>query len=305
MARQFRETLFHGYGQTFDMDRVLFESETGHQHLIIFENSAFGTVMALDGIIQTTERDEFIYHEMMVHVPLIAHGNPRRVLIIGGGDGGSLRETLKHASVERVTQVEIDASVIDMCKAYLPGHSAGAFDDPRANVIIGDGFAHVKACAGKYDIIICDSTDPVGPGEVLYSEPFYAACRRALNDDGIFVGHSGVSWFQTAEAMVVHERLGKSFPSVRFFAAAVPTYIGGVMVFPFASERADAADAGLDTVSERYKAAGIATRYYSPRVHVGAFGLPKYFSDAIEKGIPPPGPQWDAQHHEALRRGGT
>lgn len=305
MTRQFRETLFQGYGQTFDVDRVLFESDTGHQHLIIFENSAFGRVMALDGIVQTTERDEFIYHEMIVHVPLIAHGNPRRVLIIGGGDGGSLRETLKHASVEQVTQVEIDASVIDMCKTYLPGHSAGAFDDPRANIVIGDGFAYVKECPEKYDIVICDSTDPVGPGEVLYSESFYAGCRWILNDDGIFVGHSGVAWFQTAEALTVHDRLRQFFESVRFFAAAVPTYIGGVMVFPFASDRIDAADVGLDTVSERFRAAAMSTRYYDPRVHVGAFGLPKYFSDALEKGVPPPGPQWDAQHHEALRRGGA
>ena len=304
MTRQYRETLFHGYGQTFDVDRVLFESETDHQHLIIFENRAFGTVMALDGIIQTTERDEFIYHEMMVHVPVMAHANPRRILIIGGGDGGSLRETLKHRSVEQVTQVEIDASVIDMCKSYLPAHSAGAFDDPRANIIIGDGLTYVEECAEKYDVVICDSTDPVGPGEVLYSEAFYAGCRSCLNDDGIFVGHSGVAWFQTAEAMAVCERLGKYFRSVRFFGAAVPTYVGGIMVFPFASDRVDVADLGIDAISERYKAAGMSTRYYDPRVHIGAFCLPKYFSDALKKGTPPPGPQWDAQRHEALRRGG-
>lgn len=303
MSRQFRETLFRGYGQTFDVDRVLFESETDHQHLIIFENSAFGTVMALDGIIQTTERDEFIYHEMMVHVPILAHDNPRRVLIIGGGDGGSLRETLKHSVVEEVTQVEIDASVIDMCKTFLPGHSAGAYDNPRAKIIIGDGFAYVRECEEKYDIIVCDSTDPVGPGEVLYSEAFYAGCRRTLNDDGIFVGHAGVAWFQTAEALVVHERLRRSFDSVNFFAAAIPTYIGGIMIFPFASNRSDAAGAALDTISARFRAAGISTRYYTPRVHVGAFGIPQYFSDALEKGTPPPGPQWDPEHHEALRRG--
>lgn len=305
MTRQFRESLFQGYGQTFDVDRVLFENQTEHQHLIIFENRAFGTVMALDGIVQTTQRDEFIYHEMLVHVPLIAHGNPRRVLIIGGGDGGSLRETLKHATVERVTQVEIDASVIDMCRSYLPGHSAGAFDDPRADIVIGDGFAYVRECAEKYDVVICDSTDPVGPGEVLYSEPFYAGCRRALNDGGLFVGHCGVSWFQTAEAVDVHERLGRSFNSVRFFGAAVPTYVGGIMVFPFASERAEAADVGIDVVYERYRSAALATRYYHPPVHVGAFGLPKYFADAIALGTPPPGPQWHAQHHEASRRGGS
>lgn len=305
MTRHFRETLFQGYGQTFDIDRILFESETEHQHLIIFENRAFGTVMALDGIIQTTERDEFIYHEMMVHVPLMAHGSPRRVLIIGGGDGGSLRETLKHGSIERVTQVEIDASVIDMCKTYLPGHSAGAFDDPRADIVIGDGLAYVRECSEKYDVVICDSTDPVGPGEVLYSEPFYAGCKRCLADGGIFVGHSGVAWFQTAEALVVRERLGGAFRSVRFYGAAVPTYIGGIMVFPFASDRPEIADTGIEAISRRYEAAGISTRYYNARVHLGAFCLPKYFSDALDDGTPPPGPQWDARHHETLRRGGA
>ena len=302
MTRRYLETLFNGYGQWFDVDRVLYESDTGHQHLIIFENQAFGRVMALDGIIQTTERDEFIYHEMLVHVPVIAHGNARRVLIVGGGDGGSLREALKHRDIEIVTQVEIDASVIDMCKTYLPGHSRGAFDNPRANIVIADGFEYVRDCEEKYDVVVCDSTDPVGPGEVLFSEPFYAACRRCLGDGGIFVGQAGVAWFQTAEAVEVNERLRRAFESVSFFGAPVPTYVGGIMIFPFASDDPGLAQLDTAAIANRFETSGINTRYYNSLVHAGAFARPQYLKDALEKGTPPPGPQWNAETHEKLRR---
>lgn len=302
MSRQFLERLFDGYGQHFDIDEVLFESDTEHQHLIIFENRAFGRVMALDGIVQTTERDEFIYHEMMIHVPVMAHGAARRVLIIGGGDGGSLREALKHPDVETVTQVEIDASVIDMCRTYLPGHSSGAFDHPKSNIVIGDGFRFVQECEESFDAIVCDSTDPVGPGEVLYSEEFYAACHRCLGERGIMVGHSGVAWFQTAEAMQVNERLRRSFASVNFYCASVPTYVGGIMMFYFASDDAALAKQPLEVIAKRFSAKTIATRYYNPAVHVGAFGVPQYFRNALEKGAPPPGPQWNAEKHGKLIR---
>ncbi|HBN16215.1 MAG TPA: polyamine aminopropyltransferase, partial [Pseudohongiella sp.] len=138
--QRWTETLYASYGQSFRVDEILFEHKTEHQHLVIFENAQFGRVMALDGVVQTTERDEFIYHEMLTHVPLVAHGNAKRVLIIGGGDGGILREVCRHKSVEHITQVEIDQAVIDMARQYLPSHSDGAYDDPRANIVIGDGF---------------------------------------------------------------------------------------------------------------------------------------------------------------------
>lgn len=141
------ETLYPTWGQQFVMDEVLFEVDTGHQHLVIFKNEQWGTVMALDGVIQTTEKDEFIYHEMMTHVPLFAHGHAKKVLIIGGGDGGILREVLKHPEVESVTQVEIDQQVIDMCIQYLPNHSAGAYDHPKANIVIADGVDFVNECS--------------------------------------------------------------------------------------------------------------------------------------------------------------
>ena len=140
----YNETLYDAYGQRFSVDQMLFEHHTEHQHLVIFKNAKFGRIMALDGIIQTTEADEFIYHEMLAHVPIFAHGDARRVLIIGGGDGGMLREVCKHSTIEHITQVEIDQQVIDMCKTYLPKHSAGAYDDPRVNIVINDGLRFVR-----------------------------------------------------------------------------------------------------------------------------------------------------------------
>ena len=161
-------------------NRLLFEQKSLHQHLIIFENTRFGRVMTLDGIIQTTEGDEFIYHEMLTHVPLFAHGDAQDVLIIGGGDGGILREVTKHQTVRHITQVEIDEAVIQTCREYLPNHAQGAFDDPRLTLIIDDGMAFVEQTQQRFDIIISDSTDPIGPGEVLFSSAFYEACRLCL-----------------------------------------------------------------------------------------------------------------------------
>lgn len=166
------EALHDGYGQLLREDRVLYDSETDHQRLRVFENARMGRVLTLDGVVQTTTGDEFIYHEMLAHVPILAHGAAKRVLIIGGGDGGMAREVLRHASVEHVTMVEIDAGVVDFSKEYLPTLSAGAFDDPRLNLVIADGAAFVRECTEQFDVMIVDSTDPIGPGEVLFTDTF-------------------------------------------------------------------------------------------------------------------------------------
>lgn len=276
------EKLYAGYGQSFTLDEVLFEHRTEHQELIIFRNRDFGTVMALDGIIQTTERDEFVYHEMMTHVPLLAHGNARRVLIIGGGDGGILREVLKHQSVEHVTQVEIDQAVIDMCRQYLPNHSAGAFDDVRANIVIADGVEFVNECQETFDVIISDCTDPVGPGEVLFSSRFYEGCKRCLNEGGVFVAQNGVPFMQPDEIITTRRRLGPYFPDQSFYNAAVPTYVGGVMTFAWATDDAALRQLELSAVQARYEASGIRTRYYNPALHVASFALPQYVVEALD-----------------------
>jgi spermidine synthase len=173
MSRWIGETLYPFYQQRFSATEVLFEEKTEHQDLVIFENDFFGRVMLLDGVTQTTDRDEFVYHEMISHVPIFAHGNAQKVLIIGGGDGGVLREVLRHKDVE-CTMVEIDASVVEMSKKYFPQHSDGAFEDPRCNLVIADGLKFVKETQDRFDVIIVDSTDPIGPGEVLFTSEFYS-----------------------------------------------------------------------------------------------------------------------------------
>lgn len=275
------ETLHPGYGQYFQVDKVLFEQKTDQWHLIIFENSTFGRVMALDSIIQTTSRDEFIYHEMLTHVPLLAHGHAQNVLIIGGGDGGMLREVCKHQNLESITMVEIDRAVVDMCQTYLPEHSAGAFDDPRVHLVIDDGAHFVSQCQQQFDVIISDCTDPVGPGEVLFSSDFYAGCQRCLKPGGIMVAQNGVPFMQPDEVTTTAARLGHYFQDCRFYGAAVPTYVGGIMTFAWATQEPMLKEIEYNRLAERFARADLNTRYYTPAIHQASFALPRYLLDAI------------------------
>ncbi|MBO3275626.1 polyamine aminopropyltransferase [Pseudomonas schmalbachii] len=281
--RDYQETLYEGYGQRFSVDKMLHEVRTEHQHLVIFENARMGRVMALDGVIQTTEADEFIYHEMLTHVPILAHGAAKRVLIVGGGDGGMLREVAKHAGVEHITMVEIDGTVVDMCKEFLPKHSNGAYDDPRLNLVIDDGMRFVATTQEKFDVIISDSTDPIGPGEVLFSENFYQACRRCLNDGGVLVTQNGTPFMQLDGVRNTAGRMNGLFADWHFYHAAVPTYIGGSMTFAWGAADAALRKVDLETLRQRFAASGIVTRYYNPEVHQGAFALPQYVLQAIGK----------------------
>ncbi|MHC9510367.1 polyamine aminopropyltransferase [Kangiella sp. M94] len=287
MAKRFIETLYSTYGQSFIVDEVLFESKTDHQHLIIFKNDQFGNVMALDGVIQTTEKDEFIYHEMLTHVPLFAHGNAKRVLIIGGGDGGILREVLRHPEVEQVTMVEIDAAVVDMCKQYFPKHSDGAFDDPRVNLVIADGVDFIVNNATsengeKFDVIISDSTDPEGPGEVLFSSRFYQGCKNSLNEGGVLATQNGVSFMQIDEVKTTYNRFQGIFQDRWFYVTAVPTYIGGNMTLSWGSDDATLRQHSVETIRERFSKANFSTRYYNPELHVASFALPQYVIEALK-----------------------
>lgn len=270
---RFQESLYPDWGQNFTQDRIVFESHTGHQHLVIFENARFGRVMALDGVIQTTARDEFIYHEMMVHVPMLSHPSPTRVLIIGGGDGGILREVLKHPSVEQVTQVEIDRGVVEMCQTYFPEHSQGAFDDPRLHLVIDDGAAFMRANRERFDVIITDSTDPIGPGEVLFESAFYQQCAGALTEHGILVTQNGVPFMQGSEVTNTYRRWHGLFQTRMFYLTPIPTYAGGAMAMGFASHHPEPMPS-LDALQERAaRLSGL--RYYTPAAHLGAFGLPR------------------------------
>jgi spermidine synthase len=283
MTRVWSEILYDAYGQQFSVDKVLFESKTEHQYLLIFQNALFGRVMALSGIVQTTEKDEFIYHEMMAHVPILAHGNVKRVLIVGGGDGGILREVCRHPAIEQITLVEIDQLVIDMARQYLPNHSCGAFDDPRVNIVINDGYEYVRTTDSNFDVIISDSTDPIGPGEVLFTSDFYAYCKRCLGNDGILVTQNGVPFLQMDEVSNTARRLALVFNDWYFYGAAVPTYIGGIMTLSWATDNANYRSISLSELRNRFSQAGIHTRYYNPDIHKAAFALPQYVLEKINR----------------------
>lgn len=271
----------NGWTQRFLVDEVLYRSRTGHQDLVIFRNNEFGRVMALDGVVQTTEGDEFVYHEMLAHVPILAHGRARRVLIIGGGDGGMLREVLRHETVTHVTQVEIDAEVIETCKQYLPNHSRGAFDDPRVDIVIDDGLQFVSRAGDSFDVIISDSTDPIGPGEALYTGDFYAGCRQRLNEGGVLVTQNGNLFTQLDEVRTTAARLAPLFADATFYTAAVPTYLGGAMAFAWATDDTTLRRVPLDELQARCNRSGIETRFYTPDVHQAAFALPRFVLDAV------------------------
>ena len=282
MSEWFEETLHDDMRQRLKMDRVLYDSKTEHQRIVLFENALLGRVLTLDGVVQTTEADEFVYHEMLTHLPILAHGKVRQVLIVGGGDGGMLEEALKHKSLERATLVEIDPQVIEFSRKHLGKICGGAFDDPRTEVVIADGVDYVANCEARFDLIITDSTDPIGPGEVLFTERYYDACKRCLAPGGILVTQNGVPFVQGEELTGTLRILRKLFADASCYLATVPTYAGGPMAFGWASDDAALRQAPLELLRERYAAAGIATRYYTPEVHQGAFGLPGYVAELIE-----------------------
>ena len=275
------ETLHRDYRQCLRADRVLYDSETEHQRLRVIENATFGRILTLDGVVQTTERDEFIYHEMLAHVPMLAHGAARRVLIIGGGDGGMAREVLRHDSVEQVTMVEIDAGVVDFSKTYLPSLSAGAFDDERLNLVIADGAAFVRDSDQSFDVIISDSTDPVGPGEVLFTDTFYGHATQRLAEGGILVTQNGVPFLQGSELTDTMRAFRALFSDATCYLATVPTYAGGPMAFGWGTD-SGAREIDLGTLQMRFAAAGLAPRYYTPEVHKAAFALPGYVKSLID-----------------------
>lgn len=282
MTKTLVESLYAGYGQSFEVSEQLFALDTGFQRLEIFNNTLLGRVMTLDGVVQTTEKDEFVYHEMLTHVPLLAHAQPHRVLIIGGGDGGILREVLKHQCVEQVTMVEIDSAVIDMAKRYFPAHSAGAFDDPRLTLVIGDGVAFVNETTEQFDVVISDSTDPYGPAEALFSTDFYTAVRRCLRSNGVFVSQNGVPFYQLDELLDTAKRFKPLFADSHFFTVAVPTYVGGVMTLAWGATNINLRQTSLEVLNERYQQRDLSTRYYTPAMHVASFALPKYVEMAID-----------------------
>jgi spermidine synthase len=284
--RWIAETLFDelDFRMTYAVERVLYETQTEHQHLVLFEHKFFGKVLMLDGATQVTSKDEFIYHEMMTHVPIFAHGNARQVLIVGGGDCGIAEEALKHKSVKRLTQVEIDASVVEFSKEHFPEFTRPVVANPRFDLIIDDGMNYVAETERRFDVIIVDSTDPQGPGKVLFSEKFYRACRRCLNNGGVMVTQNGVPILQSSELVSGIKKFCKLFADGYCYVAAIPTYVGGHMAMGWASDNVKLRAAPMATIADRYKRAGrFPTKYWTPEVHVAAFALPRFMAEQVAK----------------------
>ncbi|MET3506724.1 spermidine synthase [Halalkalibacter oceani] len=275
MELWFTEKQTERFGITAKIKRTLHTEKTDFQQLDVIETEEFGNMLVLDGMVMTTEKDEFVYHEMVAHVPLFTHPEPKHVLVVGGGDGGVIREVLKHPSVEKATLVEIDGKVIEYSKKYLPS-IAGALDDPRVDVQVDDGFMHIAKAEDAYDVIMVDSTEPVGPAVKLFEKGFYEGISKALKEDGIFVAQTDNPWFHQELIKNVYRDVQDIFPITRLYTANIPTYPSGLWTFTIGSKRHDP----LAVEESRFH--DIETKYYTKELHKAAFVLPKFVADLVK-----------------------
>ncbi|AOQ24770.1 Polyamine aminopropyltransferase [Moorella thermoacetica] len=257
------------------LNQTLHHEKTPYQELAVVDTEAYGRMLLLDNIIQTTVKDEFFYHEMIAHVPLNTHPNPRTALVIGGGDGGVVREIVKHPSIEKVTLVEIDARVVANAREYLPEIACG-LDDARVEIRFEDGIEHVRQRENTYDIIIVDSTDPIGPAVGLFSAEFYRNVYRALKADGVFVAQTESPIFNSRLIRRIQRDLKEIFPIARLYLTTVPTYPGGLWAFSLGSKKYDPLEV------DWRQAPQVATRYYTPAIHQAAFSLPPFVQEFLE-----------------------
>ncbi|MDF9409556.1 MAG: Spermidine synthase [Pelotomaculum sp. PtaB.Bin013] len=249
--------------------RTLHQEKTPFQELAVLDTVEFGRMLVLDDVIQTTIKDEFVYHEMITHVALNTHAKPVKVLIIGGGDGGAVREVVKHQSVEKVVLCEIDGAVVEASKKYLPEISC-ALENNKAEIVIDDGIKHVRNNKNTYDIIIIDSTDPVGPAEGLFSAAFYKDIFDSLNEEGIFVAQTESPFFNDSLVQRIFKDVSGIFPLTRLFLANVPSYPGGLWTFTMGSKKYDPLDVDIEKIES------MNTKYYSPAIHRSCFILPPF-----------------------------
>jgi len=262
------------------VDRQLYSEQSEFQRIDVYESPEFGRFLTLDGYMMLTEKDEFIYHEMITHVPMAVHPNVKKVLVIGAGDGGVVRELTRYQGIEQIDMVEIDRRVVEVCKEYLP-QTACCFDDPRVQLTFADGLKFIRSKEDEYDLIIVDSTDPFGPGEGLFTKEFYGNCYRALKEDGIMVNqHESPFYEGDAQACRrAHKRIVESFPISRVYQAHIPTYPSGHWLFGFASKKYHPV---RDQRAAEWKALGLETKYYTTKLHRGAFCLPAYVERLLE-----------------------
>ncbi|WLR50756.1 polyamine aminopropyltransferase [Bacillus tianshenii] len=272
MELWFTEKQTKSFGITAKIKRTLHTEKTDFQQLDMVETEEFGNMLVLDGMVMTTQKDEFVYHEMVAHVPLFTHPNPEHVLVVGGGDGGVIREVLKHPSVKKAVLVEIDGLVIEYSKKYLP-EIAGELDNPRVEVKVDDGFMHIAKSENEYDVIMVDSTEPVGPAANLFTRGFYDGIAKALKEDGIFVAQTDNPWFKADLISQVYKDVKEIFPITRLYTANIPTYPSGLWTFTIGSKKHDP----LEVSEERFHE--IETKYYTKDLHKAAFALPKFVQD--------------------------
>jgi spermidine synthase len=271
----FSEKQTKNFGISCRIEKILHKETTEYQELAVIDTLQFGRMLVLDEAVQTTIKDEFVYHEMITHIPLFTHGNPERALIVGGGDGGAIREMLKHPSIKEAHLVEIDGRVVDLSREFLPEISV-ALDDPRVKVFIKDGIEHVRNSKGYYDIIIVDSTDPIGPAVGLFAKEFYNSIYEALREDGIFVAQTESPYFNQDLIKRVFGDIKDIFPIAMLYTANIPTYPSGYWSFSMGSKKNNPRDIILDKVN-------FDTRYFNAEIFKSAFALPNFVKEIIEE----------------------
>lgn len=272
MELWFTEKQTPTFGITAKIRQTFVHEQTEFQQLDMIETEEFGRMLVLDGMVMTTVKDEFVYHEMVAHPVLNTHPDPKQVLVVGGGDGGVIREILKHPGVERAVLVEIDGKVIEYSKQFLP-EIAGKLEDPRVEVIVNDGYMHILEHKNEYDVIMVDSTEPVGPAAPLFERGFYQGIHEALKDEGIFVAQTDNPWFKADLIRQVHRDVKDIFPVVRVYGANIPTYPSGLWTFTMGSKKHDPLEVDENSIPE------LDTKYYSPRLHKAAFVLPRFVEE--------------------------
>jgi spermidine synthase len=274
MEMWIKEGQIEDAAMTYKIKETLVRKQTEYQDLAIVDSYFFGRMLLLDGIVQTTINDEYVYHEMISHIPLFTHPNPKKVLIVGGGDGGAIREVLKHPTVKKAVLCEIDRCVVEECKKFLPEISC-ALDDPKCEIFIGDGIKYVHEHKNEFDVIIVDSTDPFGAAEGLFGGSFYKELSECLTDDGIFVAQTETPFYLPEVVKKVFNDAKAVFPLTKLFMAAIPTYPGGYWSFTLGSKKYDPEEADLSKDIE------LDTKYYTKKIHKASFVLPKYVEDLI------------------------
>lgn len=272
MELWFTEKQTENFGITMKIKQTYVHEQTDFQELAMIETEEYGNMLLLDGMVMTTEKDEFVYHEMVAHPALFTHPNPEQVLIVGGGDGGVIREVLKHPKVKKAVLVDIDGKVIEYSKKYLPS-IAGKMEDPRAEIIVNDGYMHIHDHKNTYDVIMVDSTEPVGPAVNLFTKGFYQGIYEALKEDGIFIAQTDNPWFKADLIQSVNRDVKEVFPIVRVYCANIPTYPSGLWTFTMGSKKYDPLEVDEKSIPE------LDTKYYTPRLHKAAFALPKFVED--------------------------